>query len=387
MASRNDGTSGTRQTWSTTTRRGPGRPPPRLGRAPERGQPRVGGPRRQGRQLPGPRPRGPSSADQAIRSSPGSGQPRGPQDDSVRPGEPRHRQTRSAARPRAAAAPMTTRTAAGRTRREPRRVIPTPSRAAVPAHGDRRDRCRLPRVPARGSLAAPPPVRPSLGGARPRQSLYSIVSPYSQPPISRQRCPARNRIVRSVPTAAPGKPESSPPAASPGSLRDKSDEKGRHPQPRDLLPPGRARAIRRAADRRCRLSAADRRPRHRPDPHPGHPPPARRPPRRRRGARHRRRSPSRPRSRNTARGSTRRSSRSSARSTSTRSRSTSSRNRRWTSRGSSARPSSARTPASGSWPAARSEAHPAGVLTGRISTDRTGLPDRTRQSGLRSCRP
>src|SRR5262249_60877216 len=94
-------------------------------------------------------------------------------------------------------------------------------------------------------LIPPSSARPSLGGAGPLQSLYSIVSPYSQPPISRQRCPARNWIVRWVPTTAPGKPESSPPVASPGSLRDKSDEKGRHPQPCDLLPPGRTRAIRR----------------------------------------------------------------------------------------------------------------------------------------------
>ena len=113
--------------------------------------------------------------------------------------------------------------------------------------------------------------------------------------------------------------------------------------------------------------AADRRPRHRPDPDPGHSPPARRLASRHRRARDRRRSPSPSRSRNSARGSTRRSSRSSAKPTSTRSRSTNSRNRRSTSRESSARPSSARTRACASWPEAPSDRRSGFSLTFSVS--------------------
>ena len=88
---------------------------------------------------------------------------------------------------------------------------------------------------------------------------------------------------------------------------------------------------------------------------PGHPPVPRRPPRRGRGAGHRVDHRRLARSPSSARNCTRRSSRSSATSTSTRSPTTSSRSSRSASRGSSARPSSPRTPTSGSCRAARTD--------------------------------
>ena len=132
--------------------------------------------------------------------------------------------------------------------------------------------------PGRGrsgaASSAPPGARAQSGWSETRQSLYFIVSTYPQPPISRQRCPDA-ASDRAMPEPLRSRARLRQLAGVvPGLLRIGPMKKGGilNPAICSLLAElGQSDEL---LDRRCRLSPADRRPRHRPDPHPRHPPPA-----------------------------------------------------------------------------------------------------------------